>query len=161
MTIVERPAVRAILLTPQLEVLLMRIRLPGRNDAFWITPGGGLAPGETHEDCLRRELQEELGLEDYELGPVVWLRQHTFAIDGARYRQLERFHVVHVEKFEPHMSDELESRVLDRFRWWHASELFGAAEPLAPKSLAQIVARYLEHGAPKEPLELEVVIDDA
>jgi hypothetical protein len=57
------------------------------------------------------------------------------------------------------MSDELESRVLDSFRWWHASELFGAPEPLTPPSLATIVARYLEHGAPPEPLDVEIVVD--
>jgi 8-oxo-dGTP pyrophosphatase MutT (NUDIX family) len=159
MTIVERPAVRAILLTPQLEVLLMRIRLPGRSDAIWITPGGGLSAGETPEHCLQRELREELGLDDYQLGPLVWLREHTFTVDGTRYRQHERFYVVNVEKFAPQMSDELESRVLERFRWWHASELFDIPESVVPRSLAQIVAGYLEHGAPAEPLELEVVID--
>src|ERR1700754_3408453 len=118
---VERPAVRAILLTPELEILLMRIQLPDRSDAFWITPGGGLEQGESFEDALSRELREELGLEQYQLGPLVWLRQHTFVIDGTRYRQNERFYVVNVDKFDPRMTDELESRVLDRFRWWHAS----------------------------------------
>lgn len=47
------------------EVLLMRRAQPhGRGT--WSTPGGYLEPGETFEDCARREAREEtgLGLED-------------------------------------------------------------------------------------------------
>ena len=40
--LIQRDAVRAILLTPAPEVLLLRIRPPQGGDAFWITPGGGL-----------------------------------------------------------------------------------------------------------------------
>ena len=48
---------------------------------------------------------------------------------------------------------------LEQFRWWSADELPLASERLTPLSLADIVARYREHGAPREPLELEVLVD--
>ena len=82
MVIIERNAVRAIVLTPEPKVLLMRIRAPEGGDWFWITPGGGLEAGETEEAGLRRELKEELGLERFEVGPLVWRRQHTFNWGG-------------------------------------------------------------------------------
>jgi 8-oxo-dGTP pyrophosphatase MutT (NUDIX family) len=92
--ITEREAVRAILLTPVHEVLLMRVRPPDGSASFWFTPGGGVVSGETVADCLRRELREELGLEDFTVGPLVWCRQHTFTWAGRRTRQRKRYHVI-------------------------------------------------------------------
>ncbi len=157
--VVERSAIRAIVLTPEHKVLLMRIRAPEGGDGFWITPGGGLESGETQEAGLRRELMEELGLERFAIGPLVWRRQHTFNWGGRRICQREQYHVVRVAEFEPRMSDEVEARVLDQFRWWHLDELAQAQEALTPKSLAEIVTRYLAHGAPADVSSVEVLVD--
>ena len=157
--IIEREAIRAILLTPKSEVLLLRIRLPEAMESFWIAPGGGLEPGEAIEEGLKRELREELGLHEYVIGSLVWRRQHTFNWAGKRICQRERYYIIHVHHFEPQMSDPNEAKVLDRFRWWPVAELANARERLTPLSLAEIVARYLAHGAPQEPLEVEVLVD--
>jgi 8-oxo-dGTP pyrophosphatase MutT (NUDIX family) len=157
--ILDREAVRAILLTKENEVLLLRIHPPGESRHFWIAPGGGLERGETHESALKRELREEVGLEHFVIGPLVWRRQHTFNWAGRRICQRERYHVVHVDRFEPRMSDAVEAGVLDQFRWWPASDLAHASERLTPLSLAQIVARYLVDGPPPEPLDVEVLVD--
>ena len=108
--VIERNAVRAIVLTPELKVLLMRIRPPQGGDWFWITPGGGLEAGESDEAGLRRELKEELGLERFDVGPLVWRRQHTFDWGGARICQREQYRIVHVAEFEPRMTDAVEAR---------------------------------------------------
>jgi 8-oxo-dGTP pyrophosphatase MutT (NUDIX family) len=157
--IIERHAIRAIVLTPEHEVLLLRIRPPEGRDWFWITPGGGLEPGETDDSGLRRELKEELGLSDFMVGPLVWRRQHTFNWAGKRICQREEYHVVRVARFEPRMSDALEMQIVDRFRWWPVSELSGATERLTPLSLADILDRYLAEGPPSEPLDVEVLFD--
>jgi 8-oxo-dGTP pyrophosphatase MutT (NUDIX family) len=154
-----REAIRAIVITSKAEVLLMRIRLPGHDDCFWIAPGGGIECGESVESCLKRELEEELGLRQFDLGPLVWLRQHTFDWDGQRTRQSERYYIVAVDRFEPNMTDPSEARTLQQFRWWHASELENAEERLTPLALAKVVSEYLTHGPPKLPLDVEVLED--
>jgi len=155
----ERLAVRAILITPDHETLLMRIRLEDVEEAFWIAPGGGLEEGETAEQGLRRELREELGLERFLVGPLVWLRQHTFGTQERRIVQTEQYWIVHTDRFDPVISDEVEATYLDRFEWWKAEDLGRTDERLTPLSLAAIVKDYLEHGAPTTPLDLEVLVD--
>ena len=66
------------MLDPDDRILLVRFVNPETGEEFWATPGGGLDPGEDFETGLRRELREETGLEDLEIGPVVWTRRHVF-----------------------------------------------------------------------------------
>lgn len=156
---VVRYAVRAIIITPEQEVLLMRINPPDGGAPFWITPGGGLIEGEDPESGLRRELLEELGLETFEFGPPVWRRRHTFNWAGRRLCQTEVYHIVHADRFDPVMSDELEAMTLDRFRWWRIDQLSDSSERLTPLSIADIVDRYTRYVPPTEPLELEDLVD--
>jgi 8-oxo-dGTP pyrophosphatase MutT (NUDIX family) len=143
--IVERETVRAILLTNANEVLLFRTHVPDKSEYFWVTPGGGLEPGESPEQGLRRQLREELSLDEFVMGALVWRRQLNWA--GKRVCQRERCYVVRVDRFEPHPSDD-EGEALGQFRWRPAPELAPASERLTPLCLAQMVADYLTAGPP-------------
>ncbi|MCA6097680.1 NUDIX domain-containing protein [Bradyrhizobium australafricanum] len=156
---IHRRAVRALIITGEREVLLMRIRPPQGGDCFWIAPGGGVEGDETAEATLQRELAEELGLIDFEPGPAVWRRHHTFNWGGRRISQKEEYRIVHADRFAPVMADEAEAKVLDCFRWWPIADLSGASERLTPLSLADILERYLRDGAPSELPDEEVLID--
>jgi ADP-ribose pyrophosphatase YjhB (NUDIX family) len=147
-----------VLAEPQ-SVLLIRIRSP-EGKSFWITPGGGLDPHETHEVGLRRELKEELGLDEFDVGPLIWRRDHTFNWGERRLRQREHFHVVHVPRFEPLMTDPLEATWVERFHWWTLEELRATDEEIVPVSLVEIVVRYLTEGAPHDLPDWEVLVDE-
>lgn len=57
---------------------LLTRRLEGTHLAgTWEFPGGKCDPGESHEDCLRRELAEELGVAA-EIGAEVFTITHTY-----------------------------------------------------------------------------------
>gem|GEM_PF-1997718 len=64
-----------------------------------------------------------------------------------------------VERFAPIISDPIEAKVLEQFRWWSLAAMAATPERLTPLSLAKIVRSYLEIGAPVEPLIEEVLVD--
>ena len=70
-----RPAVRAVLVDGADRVLLVRFQFGER--VVWATPGGGIEPGEEVLEALRRELLEEVGLAEADIGPALWRRGRT------------------------------------------------------------------------------------
>ena len=39
---------------------------------FWSLPGGGLEHGESAQDCLKRKIEEEIGLTDVQINKIVY-----------------------------------------------------------------------------------------
>ena len=59
------------------EVLLCQRRATDRHPNKWEFPGGKVESGESIEDCLRRELREELDIEAV-AGAALWNTQHDY-----------------------------------------------------------------------------------
>ena len=59
------------------DVLACQRRATDLHPLKWEFPGGKCEPGETIEDCVRRELREELGI-DAEIGRELWRARHTY-----------------------------------------------------------------------------------
>lgn len=139
-------------------VLLLRCCEPTTRTTVWITPGGGVDPGEDHVRAARRELTEELGPVEGALGPCVWTREHTFLWNHNVVRQRERYFLMDVAApFVPAPAlgpEAIASEGLLGHRWWTVAELAaGDPDVFSPRRFASLVAALLRDGPPDAPLD--------
>jgi 8-oxo-dGTP pyrophosphatase MutT (NUDIX family) len=150
-----RPAARAVVVDPDDRVLLVRFEFPGRT--LWATPGGGIEPGESPENAIRRELEEETGFIPAEIGPVVWTRLHIVPFIGGQWDgQREQYHLIRTDAFTPtpRLSwEQLNAEYVFELRWWTQAELGEAAETFAPRRLPELVRSLISDGPPAHPID--------
>ena len=154
-----RPAVRALVLCSAGRLLLVRFEWLARAKVVWAPPGGGLRPGEPHEHAIRRELAEECGMRDFELGPCIWVREHWFTGMPGWGGQAERYYLVRSAGFEPRPelpADALAAEGITAWRWWSPDELRASRELFAPRALPLLLAELLRAGPPATPLTVAV-----
>ncbi len=147
----HRETARVILFDQEKRVFLLKthfdpeVMLPPR----WITPGGGIDPGETPIQAAIRELAEETGIQasEQDLGDLVWqsygiwnwgdgINQHSF---------VDHFFKLQVSDFElddSNWTDDERRDVLE-FRWWTVAELIDSGESVGPSDLVQFLKNHL------------------
>lgn len=153
-----REAVRGLVIDTDDRVLLVRFDFPART--VWATPGGGIDAGETPHQALRRELVEEIGLHDPDIGALLWNRLHIFPfLDGRFDGQREQAYLVRVVAgFEPRPMfswEQLNAEYVYELRWWTLAELGSADIITAPSELSRLLDHLVTHGAPATPWSVE------
>jgi 8-oxo-dGTP pyrophosphatase MutT (NUDIX family) len=150
----ERVCVRALILSPRNSVLLVHLVLPNRH--LWITPGGGVAPNESHLEALHRELLEETGQSGLTIGPHIWIREGAYEWRGETRAEREYFYLVRADEFVADSSGNPvpgERELMAEFRWWPARELPAESRLFAPMRLGALVADLIRNGAPAPPID--------
>lgn len=141
---VLRHAARVLLIDERGRVLLLRGGDPAAPESgtWWITPGGGIEPGEDEREAAIREVEEETGHRVADLTGPVLQRAEVFPFGGRLVDQRELYFVARVTAFEPVTDgwDELERSYLVETRWWTVDELRATGETVYPEGLADLVA---------------------
>ena len=159
----ERITARVLLFDPLDRILLMKGRLPSDPQApgVWFTVGGGAEPGESVLEAAARELAEETGFTDCELGAVIWYREAV--LKNARGEPVlfkESYVTARCAGGEPSRDgwQALEKALVDDIRWWSAEDMRRAAgEVFYPEGFVDLFAEALAWPAPAEPRILSLV----
>jgi 8-oxo-dGTP pyrophosphatase MutT (NUDIX family) len=135
---------RVLLVDGDDRLLLDRDSDPGLDPVpvFWITPGGGVDPGESDEGAAIREVAEETGLAidvaDL-VGPLA-TRVVVHGYSDVVTTQDELFWFVRCEAFEVSTDGhtEVELATMTAHRWWTRAELDATSEDVWPRDLLRI-----------------------
>jgi 8-oxo-dGTP pyrophosphatase MutT (NUDIX family) len=151
-----REAVRAVIVDPATRVLLVRFEFP--TATRWALPGGGLEPNETHIDALRRELEEEVGLVDVEIGSQIWHRLHIVPfLNGEFDGQRERIFFIRSGSFEarPRLSwAQMNAEFVHELRWWTLDEIAASDAHFVPSGLHRLLTTLLRDGPPTTSIDV-------
>jgi len=107
----------------------------------WMTPGGGVDPGETHDQAAIREVLEETGLILDSVPASFW--RHDFDADQRWHEYLTGYaewYALRVKSFEPAPDGWTDAEKVDivGHRWWSLDELAQTADWVEPVELVEL-----------------------
>ncbi len=155
----RRPAARAVLLDNQGQIFLMRASDPvdPRKPSWWEIPGGGLDSGEDFVDCARRELWEEAGFSDVQMGPCIWTQAVSFEFAGLHFDSYEHIFVAWThagQQWVPQHLEALEAAAFEEARWWALPELLASDEAVLPERLREFLPDVVAGKLPAKPIDI-------
>lgn len=116
----------AVIWNQQAQILIDRRRPEGLLGGLWEFPGGKIEPGETIEECIKREIKEELGIE-IEVGDRLITIAHAYS----------HFHVTLTVHHCRHLTGIPQPIESDEIRWVTLDEI---DQFPFPKANSQIIA---------------------
>lgn len=125
----------------------------------WSMPGGGLDEGETAEVGAQREVREETGWSDIEVGSAWFSWQHDYTRPEGPVRQSETVYLARAlytarRDLVGDLSAAHQADGILRWHWWSSDELASATEQFWPPTLPSLFASLLVEGAPSRPIAL-------
>lgn len=127
----------ALILREQ-NILLIRMNAPTEPDPIWMPPGGEVYPGETLQEAVVREVDEETGLV---VAPVRLSLHHEFI--SPPFHAIEFYWLCDWVSGEPALGvdpDRPGAGILTRISWIPLSDL--SSHPVFPESLRTGMTRY-------------------
>lgn len=162
-TLPLRDTARALVFDPRNRLLLIAYQAvrdvdPARPGfrRFWFTPGGGLEPGETHEQALTRELEEEIGVPGTVPGPCIARREVEVTLFRRQSFTRERYFAVRLPSDVVDtalLASTEDDPVLD-VRWWPLEALLATDEIVIPVGLATLARDIAAGRMPETPVRL-------
>jgi mutator protein MutT len=110
----------AVIWNDRRQILIDKRRHNGDMGGLWEFPGGKIEPGETVEECIAREIQEELGIK-IEVGDRLITINHTYP----------NFQVTLIVHHCHHLKGEPQPIECSEVRWVELSDLEKYAFPEA------------------------------
>jgi 8-oxo-dGTP diphosphatase len=98
------------------EILLVKHLSIGQVNILWAPPGGGMQFGETAQECLKREMFEECGL-DVEIGKLLFVNEY---LDSPLHAIELFFEITHFEGilkkgYDPELSER--HQIIQKVAW--------------------------------------------
>jgi 8-oxo-dGTP pyrophosphatase MutT (NUDIX family)/GNAT superfamily N-acetyltransferase len=141
--VIRRQVARVLLFDAADRILLFFMHDHGDppDRGYWYLPGGGMDPGETPEETIRRELKEEAGITSAEIDRVIGRRLGvTFRHNGRDFEQ-DEWHVVArlpLGRVAPGRHDDPEAGAVASHRWWPLEALAATEDRVYPADLATV-----------------------
>lgn len=120
----------------------------GVNDRYWALPGGRAEIGETSEETIVREMQEELD-RTVKIERLLWVVESFFGFDGYSAHELGFYYLLSLPDAFPFHPDNIVHRVIDGptevlFRWVPAAADAFLTHDVRPAFLGDALARLPE-----------------
>lgn len=117
-----------------------------KNDIYWALPGGKIKVGEKTIDTLKRELKEELNVDNLEVGKIISITENFFSINNKKIHQYIFTHEAKItDKNIIDNNDEFESLEDDSlvYKWLKLSEI--KDDIVKPNYLPHMISQYNEN----------------
>ena len=115
------------------------------------------ARGETSLEAAHREVVEESGIHDVEMGPCVWWQHVEYDFGGYHFDQDEYIHVAWADRNSAVGAKHLEALEAIAFiesRWWTLDELIDAEIQTLPTRMREFLPALMEGTIPDSPLDV-------